>query len=140
MFAPVYAAAKKRGDMAEANKVVQAYLDYSNAMFDYDEKFSKQLIGYEPKQVLLLHGTELEADHFADLAALLRKRNYTFITLDEALTDSAYNLPDTYVGEGTGWLDQWAITQGKMPPNEPVFPAWVEERAKALHQPQEQMP
>jgi peptidoglycan/xylan/chitin deacetylase (PgdA/CDA1 family) len=140
MFAPVYADAKKRGDPEEANKVVQAYLDYSDAMFDYDEKFSKQLIGYEPKQVLLLHGTELEADHFADLAALLRKRNYTFTALGEALQDSAYNLPDTYVGEGTGWLDQWAITQGKMPPNEPPFPAWVEKRAEALHQPQEQIP
>ncbi|HKS66921.1 MAG TPA: polysaccharide deacetylase family protein [Candidatus Acidoferrales bacterium] len=139
-FAPVYADAKKRGDAELANKVVHAYLDYSNAMFEYDETFSKQLIGYEPKQVLLLHGTELEADHFADLAALLRKRGYSFITLDEALTDSAYNLPDNYVGEGTGWLDQWAITQGKMPPNEPPFPAWVQERANALHQPQETMP
>jgi peptidoglycan-N-acetylglucosamine deacetylase len=139
-FAPVYVDAKKRGDTALANKVVEAYLAYSNAMFDYDEKLSKQIIGYEPKQVLLLHGNELEADHFSDLATLLRKRNYSFITLDEALQDSAYNLPNDYVGEGTGLIDEWAITEGKMPPNEPPFPAWVAERAKELHRSPEAIP
>ena len=36
----------------------------------------------------------------------MRKRGYRFVTLEEALNDSAYALPDTYVGEeGTGWLD-----------------------------------
>jgi peptidoglycan/xylan/chitin deacetylase (PgdA/CDA1 family) len=136
MFAPVYADAKKRGDAATADRVVEAYLSYSESVFDYCEKLSKQIIGYEPKQILLLHATVLEADHFGDLAALLRKRGYSFIALDEALSDSAYSLPDTYVGEGTGWLDHWAISQGKLPPNGPEFPAWVLAAAKTLHQPQ----
>ena len=135
-FAPVYVDAKKRGDKEMENRVVAAYLSYAGAMFDYDEKFSKQIIGYEPTQVLLVHANELEADHFTDLVNLMRKRGYSFITLDDALQDSAYNLPDNYVGEGTGWLDQWAISEGKMPPNEPPFPAWVAERAKVLHTPQ----
>jgi peptidoglycan-N-acetylglucosamine deacetylase len=135
-FSPVYVDAKKRGDTAMEKRVVDAYLDYSNAMFDYDEKFSKAIIGYEPKQILLLHANELEADHFTDLVELLRKRNYSFITLEDALDDSAYQLPDNYVGEGTGMLDQWAISEGKMPPNEPKFPAWVAALAAKLHQPQ----
>jgi hypothetical protein len=43
-------------------------------------------------------------------------------------------LPDTYVGEeGTGWLDHWAISQGKVPQGAPVFPQWVIERSKQLH-------
>jgi len=42
--------------------------------------------------------------------------------LEEALGDSAYGLPDTYLGEeGTGWLDHWAITMGKIPQGEPQF-------------------
>ena len=135
-FSPVYVDAKKRGEAALEKRVVDAYLAYSNAMFDYDEKFSRQIIGYEPKQILLLHANELEADHFTDLVELLRKRNYSFITLDDALDDSAYSLPNDYVGEGTDLLDQWAITEGKMPPNEPPFPAWVAERAKVLHRSQ----
>src|SRR5690349_11089361 len=34
----------------------------------------------------------------------------------DALSDPAYGMPETYVGEeGTGWLDHWAITQSKPP-------------------------
>lgn len=132
-FAPVYFDAKRKGDTAEESRVVSAFLDYANASLDYAEKFSKQIIGYEPKQVILLHDSELEADHFADLVGVMRKRNYSFITLDDALDDSAYNLPNDYAGGGTSWLDQWAITEGKMPPNEPQLPEWVAQRLASLH-------
>jgi peptidoglycan-N-acetylglucosamine deacetylase len=65
----------------------------------------------------------------------MRKRGYRFITLEDALSDQAYSLPDTYVGEeGTGWLDHWAITIGKPPQGAPVFPQWVVDRSKALKQ------
>jgi hypothetical protein len=65
---------------------------------------------------------------------VLRKRGYRFITLEDALGDPAYSLPDTYVGEGgTGWIDHWAITQGKIPQGAPAFPQWVIERTKELH-------
>jgi histidinol phosphatase-like PHP family hydrolase len=85
----------------------------------------------------LLHANQLEADHIGELIELMRKRGYRFITLSDALSDQAYGLPDTFVGEeGTGWLERWAITQGKPPQEAPVFPQWVMERSKALHQPQ----
>lgn len=137
MFAFVYDDAQKRGDTAMQQRLANAYLSYSDAVFDYSEKLSKQIVGYEAKQVLLLHANRLEADHIADLAELMRKRGYTFITVENAISDAAYSLPDTYVGEeGTGWLDHWAITQGKPPQGAPDFPAWVLERAKTLRQPQ----
>jgi peptidoglycan-N-acetylglucosamine deacetylase len=136
MFAFVYDDAIKRGDTPLQQQLTSAYLSYSDTVFDYFEKLSKQIMGYEPSQILLLHANRLEADHVADLAALMRKRGYHFISLEAALGDAAYSLPDTYVGEGTGWLDHWAITQGKPPRGEPDFPAWVLARAKALRQPQ----
>jgi peptidoglycan-N-acetylglucosamine deacetylase len=136
IFAPLYEYGKKHGDTAEESKVVAAWLSYADASLDYGEKFSRQIIGYEPKQALLLHDSQMEADHFADLDALMRKRNYSFITLGDALDDSAYNLPNDYAGHGTGWLDQWAITQGKMPPNQPAVPAWVLSRLNAIRQSQ----
>ena len=134
MFGPLYAQAKKRGDAAEEQKILSGFLAHADAEFEYGEKFSKQIIGYEPKQVILLHDQPLEADHFPDLVALMRKRNYSFITLDDALDDSAYQLPNNYAGHGTGWLEQWAISEGKMPPNEPAYPAWVQQRYDALQQ------
>jgi peptidoglycan/xylan/chitin deacetylase (PgdA/CDA1 family) len=137
MYAGVYEDAKQRGDSALQQELVSSYLSYSDQVFAYYEQLSKQLIGYEPKQILLLHANQLEADHIGELIELMRKRGYRFITLGDALSDPAYGLPDTFVGEeGTGWLDHWAITQGKPPQGAPVFPQWVIERSKALHQPQ----
>lgn len=137
MYAGVYEDAKKRGDTTLQNELTKSYLSYSDQVFAYSEQLSKQTIGYEPKQILLLHGNQLEADHIGELLEVMRKRGYHFITLADALSDQAYGLPDTFVGEeGTGWLDHWAITQGKPPQGAPVFPQWVIDRSKLLHLPQ----
>jgi peptidoglycan/xylan/chitin deacetylase (PgdA/CDA1 family) len=136
-FSSVYDDAKKRGDAALQQEVVSGYLSYHAAVFEYYEKLSKTLLGYEPKQILLLHANNLEAEHIGELLEMLRKRGYRFITLEDALSDDAYSLPDTYVGEeGRGWIEHWAITRGQPPLGAPVFPASMAERAKALHQPQ----
>ena len=137
MYAGVYEDAKKRGDTALQQELVKSYLSYHDAVFAYSEQLSVQIMGYEPKQILLLHASQLEADHIGELLDVLRKRGYRFIPLGDALSDSAYSLPDTYVGEeGTGWLEHWAITLGKPPQGAPVFPQWVIDRSKAPQLPQ----
>src|SRR5258705_11802848 len=55
MYASVYDDAKKRGDTAMQEQLAQSYLSYSDAVFAYAEKLSREPIGYEPKQILLLH-------------------------------------------------------------------------------------
>jgi peptidoglycan/xylan/chitin deacetylase (PgdA/CDA1 family) len=136
-FSGVYDDAKKRGDAALQQEVVSGYLSYHAAVFDYYEKLSKTLLGYEPKQILLLHANNLEAEHLGELLELMRKRGYRFITLEDALSDDAYSLPNTYVGEdGRGWIEQWAITRGQPPLGAPVFPPSIGERAKSLPHPQ----
>jgi peptidoglycan/xylan/chitin deacetylase (PgdA/CDA1 family) len=126
MFAKVYDDAKRGGDAALQQQVVQAYLAHSDSVFAYMEQLAKQTIGYEPKQVLLLHFNQLEADHIGELLELLRKRGYRFITLEDALSDPAYGLPDTYVGDvGRSWIEHWAITLGKPPQGAPAVPQWV---------------
>lgn len=133
MFGGVYDDAHKRDDKALEDKLTAAYLDHTTNVFDYFEKLSRNLFGYEPPQVLLLHGNWLEADHIGDLIELLRKRGYAFVTLDEALSDVAYSAPDEFVGvEGSSWLEHWAITRGQPPRDEPVFPQWVIDKANAL--------
>jgi len=132
-YAAVYEDAKKRGDTGAQDELAKSYLAYSDAVFAYSEQLSKQIVGYEPKQILLLHGNQLEADHIGELLDLFRKRGYRFITLGDALDDPAYSLPDTYAGEdGTGWLDHWALSQGKIPQGAPVFPQAVIEKWRTL--------
>jgi peptidoglycan/xylan/chitin deacetylase (PgdA/CDA1 family) len=137
MYAGVYEDARRRGDSALEQQLVTSYLSYTSQVLDYYEKFSRDLLGYEPKQVILLHGNWLEADHIGELIDLLQKRGYQFVTLQDALSDPAYSMADEFVGEeGSNWLDHWAITQGHPPINTPVFPQWVIDRSKALpHRP-----
>jgi peptidoglycan/xylan/chitin deacetylase (PgdA/CDA1 family) len=138
MYATVYEDAKQRRDDELQRELVKSYLSYSDGVFAYFEQLSVKTIGYEPKQILLLHANRLEADHIGELLELLRKRGYRFITLADALNDPAYGLPNTYVGEeGMGWLEQWAISLGKPPQGAPVFPQWVVDRANVLRKAQQ---
>lgn len=136
MFGGVYEDAKKRGDATLQQELVKSYLSYTEAIVTWTEQLSKELVGYEIKQILLLHANQLEADHLQGLVELMRMRGYRFISLNDALADPAYSLPDTYVGdEGTDWLTHWAITRGKPPQGHPVFPAAVTERYNSLPRP-----
>jgi peptidoglycan/xylan/chitin deacetylase (PgdA/CDA1 family) len=140
-FAGVYDDARRRGDQAVQREVVAAYLAYHEAVFDYFEKLSRSLIGYEPKQILLLHGNWLEAEHIGQLLDMMKKRGYRFITLEDALSDDAYGLPDTWIGEeGRGWIEHWAITRGQPPLGAPVFPAAIESRVQSLPKPLQPQP
>jgi len=134
MFAGLYEDARKRNDAALEQQIVKEYLAHHDRVFAYTEQLSAKVVGYEPKQILLLHASNLEADHIGELLDVLRQRGYRFITLEDALGDSAYSLPDTYVGEeGTGWIDHWAISQGKIPQGAPTMPQWVIDRTRELH-------
>lgn len=133
MYGGVYQEARRRGDSALQKQLVDSYLSYTTTIFDYYEKLAKSMFGYQPKHILLLHATWLEADHIGDVLDLLRKRGYQFITLENALSDPIYSMRSDYVGEGTGWLDQLATTRDQVPQGEPTFPQWVIDKSQELH-------
>lgn len=130
IFASAYAKAMERGDKEMMRRIAQAYVPYMESMFEFFEKLSIDLVGYEVRQVLLLHANALNADHFDRLAAMMKRRGYTFITLDEALRDKAYALPDTYTGAGgLSWLHRWVQTKGMARRDEPSTPEFVMRQA-----------
>ena len=126
MFATIYARAKARGDKEAMYKVAQSYLQHMDEVFEFSEKASVDLHGYEIKQVLLLHANALNADYFDDLTSIMKGRGYKFITLGEALQDKAYRQRDDYFGQyGATWLHHWAKTRHLTIRNEPPVPEFV---------------
>lgn len=114
IFARAYDLAVERGDEAMQKRIGETYIPYMENKFEYYEKQSRALFGYEIKQVLLLHANALNADYFGEVAAMLAKRGYIFIPLGAALRDHAYRSRETYTGPGgLSWLDRWALAQGK---------------------------
>lgn len=138
IFAAAYAKAAERGDREMMRRVAAAYVPYMESVFDYYEKQSTALFGYEIKQTLLVHANALNADYFGELVSMMKRRGYKFITLDEALTDKAYTSPDSFTGRGgITWLHRWALTAGKRGAffaGEPLTPAFVMQEAGVTEQ------
>lgn len=131
MFAAVYGEAKMRGDTATMKRVADAYVPYMESVFEFFEKLSVDFLGYEVKQTLLLHANDLNADHFDDLVKMMRKRGYSFITLDEALKDKAYQLPDALDKKGLSWIHRWMKAKGMEIRPEPSEPKHVSDLFQA---------
>ena len=133
MYAAVFADARRRGDRKAAAKVGEDYLRYMDTVVGFAEEVALRLTGRAIPQVLLLHANALNADYFSRLARTLSGRGYRFITLEEALRDTAYSLPDTYAGRwGISWLHHWELTAGRKRSPSPDPPAWVTDAYQAL--------
>lgn len=113
-FAPPYEEARLAGNIAEAARLQAAYLDFTARTVAWYQQAARQLLGRAPKFVFLLHGSRLNADSIDALAAILHRRKLRGITLDRAMTDPAYAIPDSYAGpDGDEWLTRWAMTLRK---------------------------
>lgn len=113
LFNRAYTESLTSGDEAGAARLRADYVAYMERMFEFYEGYSREVTGREIPQVLMLTAGALNADSFEDLAAMLKRRGYKFVTLEEATKDEAYSMPDTYTGvRGDSWLARWAVTKG----------------------------
>lgn len=128
IFARAYDNAFDKNDKDLMRRVGAAYVPYLNAKMDYWERQSVKIFGREIRQILLLHANFINSEYFDDIARMLKKRNYQFITLENALRDEAYLTPDTFVKRnGISWLHRWALAKGRenVLPDEPKTPDFV---------------
>jgi len=132
VFARVYLDALERGDRATMKRIGEAYVPYMEGMFGFFEKLSRDFLGYEPKQVLILHANELNADYFDELAIMMRRRGYKFVTLGEALKDKAYGLPDAQLTSGPSWIVRWMVAKGLDVPEQPDEPKFILELFESI--------
>ena len=128
----IYAEVYARADAATQRRVAADYIRYMDSVFAFYETFSRETLGYEPPQVLLLHDNAINADHLDALVAMVRRRGYRAVSIDEALRDPVYARRDAYVGRrGLSWIHRWALDAGKPAPMQPDVPAWVTELYRA---------
>lgn len=127
MFALVYQQAKQRGDQLTANKVADAYIPYMQNVFEFFENLSREFLGYEVKQTLLLHANELNADYFDEIVEMLKQRGYRFISLEDALKDKAYQLPEAQHRRGLSWIHRWMLAKRLTMKPEPAEPQFITE-------------
>lgn len=113
-FSDAYEVALRMGDTVAVRQIREAYIPYTASQFEAAEKQTNDVLGRNAQQILMIHANMLNADAFGDVVEMLLKKGYSFINLDEALKDPAYQQIDTVKGRtGTTWLSRWATAAGK---------------------------
>lgn len=109
------------------------YLPYMESVVAFFESRSVEVTGHEIPQILLIHASQLNADLMPELLAMFRRRGYTFVSLEQALRDPAYQLPENYVGRGGfSWIHRWSMAKGMPSKGEPDPARWVQDGFEAL--------
>jgi peptidoglycan/xylan/chitin deacetylase (PgdA/CDA1 family) len=114
IFSAAYDKALLRRNSALASTVGRQYVDYMMACIHYYEAQSDSLFGRSISHTLLTHANTINAAYLGEILSRLASEGYQFVSLADALKDTAYSSPDTYVGMGgISWLHRWALTKGK---------------------------
>ncbi|WP_412755733.1 polysaccharide deacetylase family protein [Legionella anisa] len=92
----------------EKDKIIKDYLEHTKAKFMFYEQVSYQLFGRNIKHIWLLHVNLINSYVLKELIQCAKELDYHFISLDEALSDAAYQSNDNYYSHyGVSWLYRW---------------------------------
>jgi|HubBroStandDraft_5_1064220.scaffolds.fasta_scaffold08414_4 peptidoglycan/xylan/chitin deacetylase (PgdA/CDA1 family) len=133
MFAAAYGRMLAAHDKASAQRLRAGYLAFTAAQIDYFDGLNRQVLGYDPPQIMLIHDNQLNADVIEDLLAIFESRQFHFVSLKNAEADPVYQAPDTFVTKfGPMWGYRWAKERnvkvnGSL---EPDPPEWIVEYAQ----------
>jgi peptidoglycan/xylan/chitin deacetylase (PgdA/CDA1 family) len=136
VFAYAYNHALKNNDQELMLKIGKDYVNYMEQKLLYFENQSHKLLGRNVKHILLLHANAINADYLDELAERYRSHGYSFISMNEALKEAAYQKEITkYNNWGISWIDRWALSAGKSgdffkddPPTPDYIKAFLENR------------
>lgn len=112
IYAYCFHEAVEKNDVITQEWIKNEYLEYMEDIFEYYETLSDDFLGYQVRQILLLHANLLNAEMLDSLIEILDSRGYSFITLGDALKDDAYQLPEVQSDRGISWLHRWMIAGG----------------------------
>lgn len=132
-FSFLLAHAIQTGDKDLERRIEEAYVPYIESVVAFFEKRSVEVVGREIHQIHLMHSNVLNMRRSEELLAMFERRGYRFISLEEALRDPAYALPNDYAsGNGISWFHRWSMTKGMPNKGEPDPPQWLLDAYESL--------
>ena len=101
----LYGEAMAAGERSRADALAAFYVEHLRAATAYYRQETQRRLGREPAHILLLHANWLAADHLGQVLDALAEDGAVFVSLEEALADPLYAMPDQIVTPaGTSWL------------------------------------
>jgi peptidoglycan/xylan/chitin deacetylase (PgdA/CDA1 family) len=113
-----YARCVARNDAKSIAWLRSTYLETAAAYLDLGREFARLVYGHDVSHVLVLHLGAFSSTILPDALDLLKKKEFTLVTLEEAESDSVYQGdPDAGSKYGGTLLEQWMdARQIKYPP------------------------
>ncbi len=103
----------QRASREKLDPLRERYLSHVRMLLDYAEKQSQAVFGRNIPHVLQLHMGVATAMMIKPLIEALKTRGYEFVSMVEALSDTAYATPEEYAGPlGLTFTDRVAATHG----------------------------
>jgi peptidoglycan-N-acetylglucosamine deacetylase len=93
-----YLDAIAEGDIAAAEQISSKYLTHMQERTAHFQELAKKALGRDVKHILLLHMNKINADHLSTLLVWYVSDGWTFITVEDAMTDPVFSAPDLYAG------------------------------------------
>ncbi len=103
-----YARCAGKNDVKSIAWLRSSYLDIASSYLDLGRELAKRVYGRDINHVLLLHLGAFSSTILPDVLALLEKKGFKLVTLEEAESDPAYATdPDAESQYGGTLLEQW---------------------------------
>jgi peptidoglycan/xylan/chitin deacetylase (PgdA/CDA1 family) len=103
-----YARCAAKQDAAGIARLRASYMSIAEQYLDANREMAKIVFGREINHVLLLHLGAFSSTVLPDLLDLLRRKGFTFVTLEQAQSDPIYATdPDAASQYGGTLLEQW---------------------------------
>ncbi|MCV3274462.1 polysaccharide deacetylase family protein, partial [Roseobacter sinensis] len=93
-----YLDALDRGNDAAAAEIVAAYVAHIQERTEHFEVLAQEGLRREVPHILLLHMNQINADHLGDILGWYEAEGWAFITVEQALSDPFYQMPNRYAG------------------------------------------
>jgi peptidoglycan/xylan/chitin deacetylase (PgdA/CDA1 family) len=127
IYSYAYDVARMDNDLNTMKEVRSAFIDYMAKMFDHYEMYSVETFGREIPETMVLTPSRLVTDTADDLFGMIKKRGYSFVSMETALADPAFQTAENYEGEsGISWFDRWTLTAGKRLKDEPEVAPFIQ--------------
>lgn len=112
MFNYIYEYYLGNKNIQKANEIAELYIAKTLEYFDFFDSLALKKYGRSISQIYLCHDNTLNADYLPNLLNELKKKKYTFISLDEAMQDEVYLQKTKYYKKwGISWLYRWMNNQ-----------------------------
>lgn len=106
-------------DSAADEALLNEYLNHVLDEIERAQLVAMDLVNRPVKQILLLRMNRLNAIYLDEMLTAIEKLGYTYITLEQALKDGVYDLPEGYFGgRGLGYLDMLYMSDPDLIPAE----------------------